>query len=493
MKNSELYDEIAIIFKTTLVDDKVVFKPIKCVYCEKVDGELAIVDSTNTYYNHIVCEKKGNSYGARYKTKDVMSMMNAKTPEEAKKKFLNFVSDYLYTVKYSPSTNEAFLLGINNKYDYPMNLEDIDLLDEQAVQIINNKVNNGEYEENTKEKHSQDFETTSLANRIKEKVIGQDNPIDKLITIIWTNDKLKSINAFEDNKLNILLIGNSGVGKTFMIRTLAKQLNKDVYFTSATNLSQTGYQGNSVTDILLGLINQCQGDINRINNSIVFIDEIDKISIKKGGQISTESVQQELLTMLEGGQYYIKIPKEDKAINISTANITFICAGAFNGIRKKENRALGFNSNISTKTITKITPKDIENYGFIPELIGRLPIIIELNNLTKEDIINILKNKNGILESLKTIIEKEEIELIIDESTYEEIANKVIEYNLGARGIRAIVINTLAQILNNINKGIITSGKIIISKETVINPNNYEYIESKKDIKKKVRSLNESN
>ena len=485
MKDSELYNEIAIIFRRTTVDglyDQILYKPIKCVYCEKVNDELAIVDSKNTYYNHLICGKLGDAYALRTNVKDIMNIYNLSNPDDAKNEYFNYINDLLFKILYTEKEG-LFLYGFNNKDEI--------IARDQDFEGIKLSIPNTDIEE--KQEEQKDLNATELSSKIKEKVIGQDNAIDKLVTTILTNDKLKSIDAFEDNKLNILLIGNSGIGKTFMIRTLAKQLNKDVYFTSANNLSQTGYVGNSVTDILLGLINQCQGDINRINNSIVFIDEIDKISIKKGGQISTESVQQELLTMLEEGQYYIKTPKEGKAINISTANITFICAGAFNGIRKKENRSLGFNSNISTKTITKITPKDIENYGFIPELIGRLPIIIELNNLTKEDIINILKNKNGILESLKTIIEKEEIELIVDESTYEEIANKVIEYNLGARGIRAIVINTLAQILNNINKGIITSGKIIISKETVINPNNYEYIESKKDIKKKVRSLNENN
>ena len=485
MKDSELYNEIAIIFRRTTVDglyDQILYKPIKCVYCEKVNGELAIVDSKNTYYNHLICGKLGDAYGLRTSVKDIMNIYNLSNPDDAKNEYFNYINDLLFKILYTEK-EELFLYGFNNKDEI--------IAGDQDFEGIKLSIPNTDIEE--KQEEQKDLNATELSSKIKEKVIGQDSAIDKLITTILTNDKLKSIDAFEDNKLNILLIGNSGVGKTFMIRTLAKQLNKDVYFASANNLSQTGYVGNSVTDILSGLIAKCQGDINRINNSIVFIDEIDKISANKGGQISTESVQQELLTMLEGGEYYIKSESSDSQLNISTKNITFICAGAFDGIRKKETRSLGFNNDISNKTIAKITPSDIENYGFIPELVGRLPIIIELNNLTKEDIINILKNKNGILESLKTIIEKEEIELIIDESTYEEIANKVIEYNLGARGIRAIVINTLAQILNNINKKIISNGKIIISKETVINPNNYEYIESKKDTKKKVRSLNENN
>jgi ATP-dependent Clp protease ATP-binding subunit ClpX len=485
MKNSELYDEIAIIFRRTTVDglyDQILYKPIKCVYCEKVNGELAIVDSNNTYYNHLICGKLGDAYALRISVKDIMNTYNLSNPDDAKNEYFNYINDLLFKILYTEKEG-LFLYGFNNKDEI--------IARDQDFEGIKLSIPNTDIEE--KQEEQKDLNATELSSKIKEKVIGQDSTIDELITIIWTNDKLKSIDAFEDNKLNILLIGNSGVGKTFMIRTLAKQLNKDVYFTSANNLSQTGYQGNSVTDILSGLIAKCQGDINRINNSIVFIDEIDKISANKGGQISTESVQQELLTMLEGGEYYIKSESSDSQLNISTKNITFICAGAFDGIRKKENKSLGFNNDISNKTIVKITPNDIENYGFIPELVGRLPIIIELNNLTKEDIINILKSKNGILESLKTIIEKEEIELIIDESTYEEIANKVIEYNLGARGIRAIVINTLAQILDNINKKIISNGKIIISKETVINPNNYEYIESKQDTKKKVRSLNENN
>ena len=485
MKDSELYNEIAIIFRRTTVDglyDQILYKPIKCVYCEKVNDELAIVDSKNTYYNHLICGKLGDAYALRTNVKDIMNIYNLSNPDDAKNEYFNYINDLLFKILYTEKEG-FFLYGFNNKDEI--------ITGDQDFEGIKLSIPNTDIEE--KQEEQKNLNATELSLKIKEKVIGQDSAIDKLVTTILTNDKLKSIDAFEDNKLNILLIGNSGVGKTFMIRTLAKQLNKDVYFTSANNLSQTGYVGNSVTDILSGLIVKCQGDINRINNSIVFIDEIDKISANKGGQISTESVQQELLTMLEGGEYYIKSESSDSQLNISTKNITFICAGAFDGIRKKENKSLGFNNDISNKTIAKITPNDIENYGFIPELVGRLPIIIELNNLTKEDIINILKNKNGILESLKTIIEKEEIELIIDESTYEEIANKVIEYNLGAREIKSIVFNTLSSILNNISSGNISSGKIIISKETVINPNNYEYIESKKDIKKKVRSLNESN
>lgn len=484
MKNSELYNEIAIIFRRTTVNglyDQILYKPIKCVYCEKVDDELAIVDSKNTYYNHLICGKLGDAYALRTSIKDIMNIYNLSNPDDAKKEYFNYINDLLFKILYTEKEG-LFLYGFNSKDEI--------IAKDQDIKGIKLSIPNTDIEE--KQDELKDLNAKNLSLKIKEKVIGQDSAIDKLVTTILTNDKLKSIDALEDNKLNILLIGNSGVGKTFMIRTLAKQLNKDVYFTSANNLSQTGYIGNSVTDILSGLITKCQGDINRINNSIVFIDEIDKISANKGGQISTESVQQELLTMLEGGEYYIKIEKSNLQLNISTKNITFICAGAFDGIRTKEKKSLGFNNDISNKITSKITPNDIENYGFIPELVGRLPIIIELNNLTKEDIINILKNKNGILESLKTIIEKEGIELIIDESTYEEIANRVIEYNLGARGIRTIVINTLSQILNNINKEIISSGKIIISRQTVINPNNYEYIESKKDIKKKVRSLNEN-
>ena len=484
MKDSELYNEIAIIFRRTTVNglyDQILYKPIKCVYCEKVSDELAIVDSNNTYYNHLICGKLGDAYGLRTSVKDIMNIYNLSNPDDAKKEYFNYINDLLFKILYTEKEG-LFLYGFNNKDEI--------ITGDQDFEGIKLSIPNTDIEE--KQEEQKDSNITDLSLKLKEKVIGQDSAIDKLITTIWTNDKLKDIDALETNKLNILLIGNSGVGKTLMIKTLGKLLNKDVYFTSANNLSQTGYVGNSVTDILSGLIAKCQGDINRINNSIVFIDEIDKISANKGGQISTESVQQELLTMLEGGEYYIKSENSDSQVNISTKNIMFICAGAFDGIRKKENKSLGFNNDISNKITSKITPNDIENYGFIPELVGRLPIIIELNNLNKKDIINILKNKYGILESMINIVEKSGIELIVNENIYEEIAQRVVEYNMGAREIKSIVFHTLSSILNNISSGNISSGKIIISKETVINPDNYEYIKSEKNIKKKVRSSNEN-
>ena len=278
-------------------------------------------------------------------------------------------------------------------------------------------------------------------------VIGQEN-VKKTLSVSVYNHLLKVEGNIKENcidKSNILLIGPTGSGKTFIIKELAKMLNLPLAITDATSLTEAGYVGDDVENILLRLYEEANQDITLAEKGIIYIDEIDKIA-KKGQNLSItrdvsgEGVQQSLLKIIEGSVCFFpsnhgrKIPFYDN-IKMNTKNILFICGGAFSGIEEIVKKRDG-----GIFSYDKILEEDLEKYGMIPELLGRLPVKLYLDKLTVFDMIKILKNPNNtFIEQYKKIFKMNNIELVIVDEAIEYSARHADKLNLGARGMKSIL------------------------------------------------------
>ena len=378
----------------------------------------------------------------------------------------------------------------NGNYDFGpfmgmpnMSMMDMPTMQQQVPQ--NQRIKKKKKEE----KPVLDIQKIPAPHRIKasldEHVIGQEQA-KKVISVAVYNHykriydiekraskKEADNNLVEIEKSNVLMIGPTGCGKTYLVQTLARLLDVPLAITDATSLTEAGYIGDDIESVLSKLLAAADNDVERAEHGIVFIDEIDKIAKKKNTNhrdVSGEAVQQGMLKLLEGSQVEVPVGANSKnamvpLTTINTKNILFICGGAFpdleNIIKERLNKrsSMGFEADLRDKydkvenLISQVRTEDLRNYGMIPEFLGRLPIVCTMESLSKEMLVQILKEpKNAILKQYQRLLELDEVKLEFEDGALEAIAEIALERDTGARALRAILEEYMLDIMYEIPK-----------------------------------------
>ena len=345
-----------------------------------------------------------------------------------------------------------------------------------------------------KEKPALDIRAIPAPHKIKasldEYIVGQDYAKKVMSVAVYNHYKRVASEANDDveiEKSNMLMVGPTGSGKTYMVRTLAKLLDVPLAITDATSLTEAGYIGDDIESVVSKLLAAADNDIEKAERGIIFIDEIDKIAKKRNANqrdVSGESVQQGMLKLLEGADVEVPVGASSKnamvpMVTVNTRNILFICGGAFpdldNIIKERLNQesSMGFKAALKDQydedenILQKVTVEDIRTFGMIPEFIGRLPILFSLEALTEDMLVRILKEpRNAILKQFQKLLEMDEVKLEFEDEALHAIAKKAKEKKVGARALRAIIEEFMLDIMYEIPKDD-NIGKVIITKEYI--------------------------
>ncbi len=326
--------------------------------------------------------------------------------------------------------------------------------------------------------------------RLDEYVVGQEYAKKAMSVAVYNHYKRVVTDTMDDieiEKSNMLMIGPTGSGKTYLVKTLARLLDVPLAITDATSLTEAGYIGDDIESVVSKLLAAADNDVERAEQGIIFIDEIDKIAKKRNSNqrdVSGESVQQGMLKLLEGSEVEVPVGANSKnamvpLTTVNTKNILFICGGAFPDLeeiireRLQKKTSMGFNAELKDKyehdkdLLSKVTVEDLRKFGMIPEFLGRLPIIFTLKGLDKDMLVKILKEpRNAILKQYQKLLALDEVKLEFDDGALEAIAEKAMEKDTGARALRAIIEEFMLDIMYEIPKDD-SIGQVTITREYI--------------------------
>lgn len=489
MKN---YYDIALIMKKIVYeDDNVELIPSEVLEGVYDEENKTFIDLDGTPYYHII----GNpdSIGFIYRDNIVNYKKNYPylNVHLIKKLILYTSKKYIYMYCTAKKGDNYVPIILHDNKKSPSGLKlllDNDILGfyletspEFIEDVLKSKSNEGtnlNVDSDKTEQISTAIDISKMYTEVTSNVIDQNEPIKKILTAIW-----KQYNNFSETKSrNILINGSTGVGKTETFRCLTKMLTVPYFVTSATEYTAEGYIGKSVSDMLIGLLRNANYDLEKAESGILIIDEIDKLSQsnKNNSQINQRDVQEALLKILEDGIFNLNV--NNREYMFDTSKLMVIGMGSWSRIELKEERPVGFDSKYTKKTYKDITREDIVAAGMIPELIGRFPIIVQMNELSYDSFIKILNSENSTLSMNKRFLSSKGVILSITDDTLNEIAKQAVEKKYGARSLDEIIEKALSEASFEIASNPDTYSELIISPDTINDNKKYTLIKRKENV-----------